>query len=54
MIPGSFFNETGLRLAVEAAVRRLEAASIRPMHDLAEDRDNVAAGLVEPIAADSA
>ena len=54
MIPGSFFNETGLRLAVEAAVRRLEAASIRPTHELAEDRDHVAAGLVEPIAANSA
>jgi capsular polysaccharide export protein len=26
MIPGSFFNKTGLRLAVEAAVERLEAA----------------------------
>ena len=54
MIPGSFFNETGLRLAVEAAVRRLEAASIRPTHDQAEDRDHVAAGLVEAIAANSA
>ena len=32
MIPGSFFNETGLRLAVEAAVRRLEAAYARPAH----------------------
>jgi capsular polysaccharide export protein len=54
MIPGSFCNETGLRLAVEAAVRRLEAASIRPTHELAENRDHVAAGRVEPIAADSA
>ncbi|MGC2524625.1 MAG: capsular biosynthesis protein, partial [Stellaceae bacterium] len=32
MIPGSFFNETGLRLAVDAAVRRLEAAYARPAH----------------------
>jgi capsular polysaccharide export protein len=29
MIPGSFFNEMGLRLAVEAAVERLEAARPR-------------------------
>lgn len=32
MIPGSFFNEAGLRLAVEAAVGRLEAAYARPTH----------------------
>ncbi len=32
MIPGSFFNEAGLRLAVEAAVGRLEAAYARPAH----------------------
>jgi capsular polysaccharide export protein len=31
MIPGSFFNEMGLRLAVEAAVERLEAA--RPLQE---------------------
>ena len=29
MIPGSFFNETGLRLAVDAAAGRLEAAQVR-------------------------
>jgi hypothetical protein len=32
-------------------VRRLETAYARPMRDVAEDRDIVAAGLVEPIAA---
>jgi capsular polysaccharide export protein len=37
MIPGSFFNETGLRLAVEAAVGRLEAAYARPVRRPAED-----------------
>lgn len=30
LIPGSFFNESGLNLAVEAAVVRLEAAYARP------------------------
>jgi capsular polysaccharide export protein len=30
LIPGSFFNETGLALAVDAAVNRLEAAYARP------------------------
>ncbi len=30
MIPGSFFNEAGLRLAVAAATERLEAAYARP------------------------
>jgi capsular polysaccharide export protein len=30
LIPGSFFNETGLRLAVEVAVQRLESAYARP------------------------
>ena len=30
MVPGSFFNETGLRMAVEAAVERLEAAHAYP------------------------
>jgi hypothetical protein len=28
LIPGSFFNETGLRLAVDAAIERLEAAYV--------------------------
>ena len=32
MIPGSFFNEAGLRLAVTAAVGRLEATYARPAH----------------------
>jgi capsular polysaccharide export protein len=31
MIPGSFFNETGLRLAVDAAVQRLEIGDPRPV-----------------------
>lgn len=30
LIPGSFFNEAGLKLAVDAAVSRLEAAYARP------------------------
>ena len=30
LIPGSFFNEAGLRLAVDAAVNRLEATYARP------------------------
>src|SRR5229473_237093 len=30
LIPGSFFNETGLTVAVDAAVQRLEAADARP------------------------
>lgn len=30
LIPGSFFNETGLTLAVDAAVERLEAVHARP------------------------
>ena len=29
LIPGSFFNEAGLRLAVEAAIERLEATYAR-------------------------
>lgn len=37
MIPGSFFNEAGLRLAVDAAVERLEAAYARPAHGPVEE-----------------
>ena len=56
MIPGSFFNEKGLEIAVEAAVRRLEAAYARPARNLAEDnlaedRETIAAGPAEPLAA---
>jgi capsular polysaccharide export protein len=39
LIPGSFFNEAGLRLAVDAAVNRLEAAYARPARgEAAHDR----------------
>jgi capsular polysaccharide export protein len=50
MIPGSFFNEAGLRLAVEAAVDRLEAAYARPAHASALD-DVAAARPSSPMAA---
>ncbi len=43
MIPGSFFNETGLRLAAEAAARRLEAAYARPAHGSAHRRITITA-----------
>jgi capsular polysaccharide export protein len=36
MIPGSLFSETGLRLAVDAAIQRLEAAYARPAHHAAD------------------
>jgi len=36
LIPGSFFNETGLKLAVGAAIARLEAAYARPASGIAE------------------
>ena len=32
LIPGSFFNEAGLKLAVDAAIDRLEAPYVRPVH----------------------
>jgi capsular polysaccharide export protein len=51
MIPGSFFNETGLRLAVEAAVARLEAAFARPARGPAVERAGAAVGTATPIAA---
>ncbi len=51
MIPGSFFNETGLRLAVEAAVRRLEVAYARPARSSAENRPAIAPGPTAPLAA---
>ncbi len=40
MIPGGFFSDTGLRLAVDAAVERLEAGEARPER----------AGVAEPAA----
>jgi capsular polysaccharide export protein len=49
LIPGSFFNKTGLRLAVEAAVERLEAAYARPAHGDAVERVGTLPGSV-PIA----
>jgi capsular polysaccharide export protein len=42
MIPGSFFNEAGLRLAVGAAVARLEAVFARPARRPAADEPAVA------------
>jgi capsular polysaccharide export protein len=51
MIPGSFFNETGLRLAVEAAVARLEAAYARPARGPAVERAGAVLGPAAPIAA---
>jgi capsular polysaccharide export protein len=47
LIPGSFFNETGLRVAVDAAVDRLEAAYARPARGQAEGQASAA----RPIAA---
>ncbi|MBV8936123.1 MAG: capsular biosynthesis protein [Alphaproteobacteria bacterium] len=47
LIPGSFFNEAGLRLAVDGAIDRLEAAYARPAR-LAAARS---ADLATPIAA---
>jgi capsular polysaccharide export protein len=51
LIPGSFFNEAGLTLAVNAAVERLEAADARPVRLHAARSAAVPAGAVEPIAA---
>jgi capsular polysaccharide export protein len=52
MIPGSFFNETGLRLAVDAAVKRLEADCPRTGRSPAEDRPAVAAESAAPLSAE--
>ncbi len=35
LIPGSFFNEAGLKLAVEAAIERLEATYARAARGVA-------------------
>jgi len=51
LIPGSFFNEAGLALAVNAAVERLEATDARPVRLHAARSAAVPAGAVEPIAA---
>ncbi len=51
MLPGSFFNEAGLRLAVAAAVERLEATYARPAHGPIVERPGAAVGRVSPIAA---
>jgi capsular polysaccharide export protein len=53
LIPGSFFNETGLKLAVEAAVVRLEAAYARPARVYASRRAGPPADIEDPIAATS-
>lgn len=50
MIPGSFFNEAGLRLAVDAAVRRLEATYARPAHAPAPVPVLAAAAPPDPLA----
>jgi capsular polysaccharide export protein len=51
MIPGSFFNEAGLRLAVDAAVERLEAAYARPAHGPLEEAVAAVTGTRSPMAA---
>ncbi|HTV44413.1 MAG TPA: capsular biosynthesis protein [Stellaceae bacterium] len=51
LLPGSFFNEAGLRLAVGAAVERLEASYARPAHGPVVERPGAAVGPVTPIAA---
>ena len=47
LIPGSFFNESGLRLAVDAAIERLEATYARA----ARGEATPSAGIKAPIAA---
>jgi capsular polysaccharide export protein len=51
LIPGSFFNDTGLITAVDAAVERLEAAYARPARRYAPQPAAVPVGAGEPIAA---
>ncbi len=51
LLPGSFFNEAGLRLAVDAAVERLEASYARPAHGPAAEWADAAVGAATPIAA---
>ncbi|HEY1943124.1 MAG TPA: capsular biosynthesis protein, partial [Roseiarcus sp.] len=47
LIPGSFFNDAGLKLAVEAAIERLEATYARAARGVATP----SAGTKAPIAA---
>jgi hypothetical protein len=47
LIPGSFFNEAGLRLAVDAAIERLEATYARAARGVATPSADIEA----PIAA---
>ena len=47
LIPGSFFNEAGLRLAVDGAIERLEATYARP----ARSEASRSADLAPPITA---
>jgi capsular polysaccharide export protein len=54
LIPGSFFNEAGLTLAVNAAVQRLEAAYARPARDDAARPAAAPAEAEEAIAAATA
>lgn len=51
LIPGSFFNKAGLRLAADAAVKRLEAGYARPARGHAVYPSAVRAGTGEPIEA---
>ena len=51
LIPGSFFNEAGLKLAVEAAVARLEAAYARPARAYASRSAGPPPDIDDPIAA---
>jgi capsular polysaccharide export protein len=51
LIPGSFFNKAGLRLAVDAAVKRLEAGYARPARGHAVYPSAMRAGTGEPIEA---
>jgi capsular polysaccharide export protein len=51
LIPGSFFNEAGLAIAVDAAVERLEAAYARPARRHASPPAAMSAGVGDPIAA---
>ncbi len=53
LIPGSFFNEAGLKVAVDAAVGRLEAAYARPARGDAAQPASLPADAGAPIAATS-
>jgi capsular polysaccharide export protein len=51
LIPGSFFNEAGLTIAVNAAITRLEAADARPARQHALRPAAAPVSVEEPIAA---